>query len=281
MSRWRPAPPTSITRATSATSRSSSACAGAISAAPWRRRRRASRRTSSCRTAIASSGRASSRTCEKRRTADIATQPPSADPNVVLVAGPPTHLKRTDGRRRPDWRVPDPNAGARSLVLAELILHGGKDNVLDNDPADGRFAGFENDAFYRDRAPAVVGRRRRVGLGRPQPSLDRFEYPLSTRPIELGRELTLASGREFYRLLGHHLTPTTDALLLETPVNLQYISSIYNVPRTVKIRFLGCALQATSEGECFPRRGSAGSYLVAVSYCMRSGGSPADSPARR
>ena len=61
-SRSIPARPTSTTRPRSATSRSNSACAAATSAAPWPRRRSASPRTSSCRRAIAWSGRASSRT---------------------------------------------------------------------------------------------------------------------------------------------------------------------------------------------------------------------------
>ena len=46
---WTPGPPTSITRPCSATFRSSSACAGAISAARWRRPRSGSRSKCNCR----------------------------------------------------------------------------------------------------------------------------------------------------------------------------------------------------------------------------------------
>ena len=61
-----PALPSFITKERSVISPSSSVCAAAISAARSRKPRRSSRKTSSCPTAIASSGRASSRTCRTR-----------------------------------------------------------------------------------------------------------------------------------------------------------------------------------------------------------------------
>jgi cobalt-zinc-cadmium resistance protein CzcA len=68
-SRSIPAPHISITSATSALCRSSSACAAAIWRARSPRRRRASPSTSSCRPAIASNGQASSKACSLRRDA--------------------------------------------------------------------------------------------------------------------------------------------------------------------------------------------------------------------